>query len=87
MMQKRHIVMLIAILSVLLLPLIFMQFSSEAQWSMMDFVVAGGLLITAALLIELILLTKQHGKQKTILILLVLLALLLFWAELAVGFF
>ena len=72
-------------MSILLVPLIAMQFSTAVQWTWMDFVVAGGLLITSTVLIELILRTKQHGKQRTLLILLVLLTLLIFWGEMAVG--
>ncbi|MBC8464370.1 MAG: hypothetical protein H8D62_01710 [Bacteroidetes bacterium] len=86
-MRKRHIVMLVAIVSVLLLPLIGMQFSNEVHWTLMDFIVAGGLLTIFALLIELIICKTQQGKQRTILILLITLALLLLWAEMAVGIF
>ena len=79
--------MLVAIVSVLLLPLIGMQFSNEVCWTLMDFIVAGSLLIIFALFIELIICKTQQGKRRTILILFIILTILLLWAELAVGIF
>lgn len=79
--------MLVAIVSVLLLPLIGMQFSNEVHWTLMDFIVAGSLLTIFALLIELIICKTQQGKRRSILILLITLALLFLWAEMAVGIF
>tara|TARA_B100001939_G_C16798724_1_gene554681 strand:+ start:596 stop:859 length:264 start_codon:yes stop_codon:yes gene_type:complete len=83
--QKRHIVMLLTIASILLAPLIAMQFSTEVQWTAGDFIIAAILLSSFALLIEFLIRKKQQGKRRTVLILLAILTLLLLWGEMAVG--
>lgn len=79
--------MLVAILSILLIPFIAMQFSTEVQWTASDFIIAGVLLSTFSLLIEFVIRKTQQGKRRTLLILFVILTLLLLWAEMAVGIF
>lgn len=86
-MHKRHIVMLVAIVSILLIPLIGMQFSTEVQWAASDFIIAGVLLSTFTLLIEFVIRKTPQEKRRTLLILFVILTLLLLWAEMAVGLF
>ncbi|MFN4006102.1 MAG: hypothetical protein ACK4HE_01195 [Chitinophagaceae bacterium] len=71
----------------LLIPFIAMQFSSEVHWSVLDFVVAGGLLLGTALACEFIYRKVQASPLKWLWIGLVLLVLVLIWAELAVGIF
>ena len=83
--QKRHIVILLTIASILLAPLIAMQFSTEVQWTAGDFIIAAILLSSFALLIEFLIRNKQQGKRRTVLILLAILTLLLLWGEMAVG--
>ena len=83
--QKRHIVMLLTIASILLAPLIAMQFSTEVQWTAGDFIIAAILLSSFALLIEFLIRKKQQGKRRTAIILLAILTLLLLWGEMAVG--
>tara|TARA_B100000683_G_scaffold65185_1_gene63723 strand:+ start:4454 stop:4717 length:264 start_codon:yes stop_codon:yes gene_type:complete len=83
--QKRHIVMLLTIASILLAPLIAMQFSTEVQWTAGDFIIAAILLSSFALLIEFLIRKKQQGKRRTVLILLAILTFLLLWGEMAVG--
>lgn len=72
---------------VLLLPLVAMQFTSEVQWSALDFVVAGILLFGTGLLIEMVLRKTKKGVLRILAVLGVLLLLLLTWLELAVGIF
>lgn len=85
--QKRHIVMLVAIVSILLTPLIAMQFSTEVLWTAGDFIIATILLSSFTLLIEFVIRKTQAGKGRTIIILFVIFTLLLLWAEMAVGIF
>ena len=77
--------MLLTIASILLAPLIAMQFSTEVQWTAGDFIIAGILLSSFALLIEFLIRKKQQGKRRTAIILLAILTLLLLWGEMAVG--
>ena len=77
--------MLLTIASILLAPLIAMQFSTEVQWTAGDFIIAAILLSSFALLIEFLIRKKQQGKRRTVLILLAILTLILIWGEMAVG--
>ena len=70
---------------ILLIPLIAMQFTSEVNWDISDFVIAGILLYGTALLIYFI--STRSKKHKTLLIVAVLVLLLLIWMEMAVGIF
>ena len=85
--QKRHIVMLVAIVSILLAPLISMQLSTEVLWTANDFIITAILLSYFALLIEFVIRKTQQGKRRTLLILFIIFTLMLLWAELAVGIF
>lgn len=73
--------------SLLLIPLIGMQFTSEFNWSPFDFAVMGIMLFGTGLLIELVLRKIKTTKNRLILSGLVLLLFLITWAELAVGIF
>ena len=79
--------MLLTIVSILLAPLIAMQFSTEVQWTAGDFIIAAILLSFFFLLIEFLIHKTQQGKRRTVLILLAILTLLLLWGEMAVGIF
>lgn len=69
------------------MPLIAMQFSTEVNWTLFDFLVAAVLLFSTGFAIEWVL-RKVKDKRRRIAICLVLLAtLMLIWAELAVGIF
>ena len=57
--------MLLTIASILLAPLIAMQFSTEVQWTAGDFIIAAILLSSFALLIEFLIRKKQQGKRRT----------------------
>ena len=85
-MSKKRLLMILLIAGLLLLiPLIAMQFTTEVNWSLPDFLVAGLLLFTAGSVIELVVRKIREKNYRIVLIALVLLVLLLVWAELAVG--
>ncbi|MFY7910814.1 MAG: hypothetical protein ACOVO2_14705 [Emticicia sp.] len=71
----------------LLLPLVAMQFTTEVNWSLFDFIVAGVLLFGTGGLIELSLRNIKTLNQRVLIIAGMLLVLFLIWAELAVGIF
>jgi hypothetical protein len=79
--------LLTIVLLLLLAPLIFMQFTEEVIWSIMDFVKMGALLLGAVLLTELILRKVQKLQHRILLVFVVLVLFFFIWAELAVGIF
>lgn len=72
---------------ILSIPLIAMQFTSEVNWDLTDFMVAGALLCSTGLAIELVIRNLKTGTLRTIILVVILSALFLIWAELAVGIF
>lgn len=85
--NKRLTGIMLAALSLLLIPLIAMQFTDEVDWTPLDFVVMGILLTGTGLICELVLRKVKQTKYRVIICLGVLLVFLLIWAELAVGIF
>ena len=85
--NKTLSVLLIITASILLIPLIAMQFSNNVNWTIMDFVVGGLLLFGTGLAIDFIWRKTVKSKWRMVLILTVILAFLLVWAQLAVGIF
>jgi dipeptide/tripeptide permease len=85
--NKRLIAILAGATALLLVPLLAMQFTTEVNWSVFDFLVAGVLLFGAGLLIEMVLRKATRKNFKLGLIVLIVALLLLTWAELAVGVF
>ena len=85
--NKRLIVILLTITMLLLIPLIAMQFTNEVNWTLFDFVIAGVLLFGTGLIGELVIRKINKINYRIIILLVLLLALLLIWAELAVGIF
>jgi len=73
------------IISLLLLPLIAMQFTAEVNWTAFDFVAAGILLGGTGLLIELGCRFSHSGAGRAGWAVAVLTSLLLIWINLAVG--
>lgn len=84
-MRKQYIV--IAVLALLAIPFIAMQFTNEVNWSIADFVIAGILLLGTALLIDYTLQKVTSKKHRLLICGAILLLLFLLWAELAVGIF
>jgi uncharacterized BrkB/YihY/UPF0761 family membrane protein len=70
---------------VLLVPLAAMQFTTEVAWGLLDFAVAGALLVGTGT-VYVVLANRTVQKRRRVVIGLVLAAaLVLLWAELAVG--
>lgn len=85
--NKRLIIILISIAILLLIPLIAMQFTSEVNWELNDFIIMGVLLLFTGLSCELILRKVKSVKNRVLICGIILLAFLLVWAEMAVGIF
>ena len=75
------------VLSILLIPLIAMQFTDEVDWGILDFLVAAFLLFITGCLLDLIIRKINKPSTKLLLSLGILLIFFLIWAELAVGIF
>ena len=85
--NKRFLYIIFGALSLLLIPFIAMQFTSEVDWSPFDFIVMGTLLVIIGSLIELVLRKVRKSDSRIAWIALLFLLFLLIWAELAVGIF
>ena len=85
--NKRLIGILITVAFLLLVPLVAMQFTDEVDWSLFDFMVAGILLSGTGLLCELVIRLVKDSRYRIVICVAILAALLLVWAELAVGIF
>ncbi len=72
---------------VLLIPLVAMQFTEEVVWKLFDFAIIGALLIGSGLAYGAIASKMKNSNHRTILAFIVLFAVILIWAELAVGVF
>ena len=87
-MKSKNILLILSIvITILLIPLIAMQFTTEVNWKISDFIVAGVLLLTFGFLIELVIRKVKQSKLKAVFIVVIILLLLLIWIELAVGLF
>ncbi len=73
--------------AILLIPLVAMQFTDQVVWTLSDFVMAGVLLLGTGLLRELIVRKVTKTSHRIILVGALFAALLLVWADLAVGIF
>lgn len=87
MLPKPKTIIISIVIFLLLIPFIAMQFTNEVAWSVMDFVMAGILLLGTGLAIEFVLRKVKNTKHRIIICILILLTLLLLWLELAVGIF
>ncbi|HNP08674.1 MAG TPA: hypothetical protein PKN99_13670 [Cyclobacteriaceae bacterium] len=85
--RKKYIAIGITVALILLIPFIAMKLTNEVNWSLMDFIVAGGLLLTTGLVCEWVLRKVSSLFYRVIICLVILVLLLLVWAELAVGIF
>ncbi len=85
--RTRPLIILLAVLVLLLIPLIAMQFTDEVNWGSMDFLVMGALLSLVGLGIELVLRRVVRPRHRLLLVLAIVGLFLLVWAELAVGIF
>lgn len=85
--NKRLIAILLTVAILLLVPLISMQFTNEVNWTPIDFVVAGGLLLGTGLMCELVIRKVKKRRHRIACCVGILGICLLVWAELAVGIF
>jgi hypothetical protein len=85
--QRRLFFILLSALSLLLLPLIAMQFTTEVNWTLSDFMVMGVLLLSAALVSELVLRSVSKFRHRMAFFATILVIFVLIWAEMAVGIF
>ncbi len=85
--NKRLKIILLTISILLLIPLIAMQFTKEVNWTLVDFIVAGILLLSTGLVLDLIIRKIKNIQYRIAISLALFIILLLIWAELAVGIF
>jgi len=85
--NKRLLLIIAAVPTLLLIPLIAMQFSNGVDWKIFDFTIMGVLLLGTGLLCEFVLRKVKTTKGRILLCGAVLLVFLFIWAELAVGIF
>lgn len=85
--NKRLFIIVVIAGALLLIPLLAMMFTTEVNWKIMDFLVAGILLTGTGTLLELILRKIKTKRNRILLGVLLFLVLMLLWAELAVGIF
>jgi hypothetical protein len=83
--NKRLVGIVLTVVLILLLPLIAMQFTSEVDWSLMDFVIMGFLLLSTGLACELVLRKVKSLQGRLLVIGLILFTFFIIWAQLAVG--
>lgn len=72
---------------ILSIPLVAMQFTDEVSWTLSDFVIMGALLLGTGFMYELVTRGVKSSAHRFIAASVLLLALLLIWADLAVGIF
>lgn len=85
--NKRFKIILTAVVILLLIPFIAMQFTDEVSWTIFDFIVMGVLLLSTGLLFEFTIRKVAKSKHKFAICVAILVAFLFVWAELAVGIF
>lgn len=85
--NKRLIIILSAVIILLLIPFVAMQFTNGVNWSSSDFVIMGILLTGTGLLLEFSLRKIKTVKYRLMVSGIIIFLFLLVWAELAVGVF
>lgn len=72
---------------ILFIPWVAMQFTTEINWTLSDFIIAGALLLSTGILCEIAIQKIKNLRLRVAVCGIVLLLFLLIWAELAVGIF
>jgi peptidoglycan/LPS O-acetylase OafA/YrhL len=85
--NKRLIGIVLIVTLILLIPLIAMQFTKEVNWTLLDFIVAGILLLGTGLLCDLVSRKVNKIVYRIVICAAILAVLLLIWVQLAVGIF
>ena len=78
-------IILFIVATILLIPLLAMQFTNEVNWSGSDFLVMGSLLFLSGLALQFVRYRLKTRKNRIIASSAILLVLFIIWAELAVG--
>jgi len=79
MQNKRLIIVFLVLSFLLLIPLIAMQFTDEVNWTIIDFVIAGGLLFGAGVISEIVLRKINSLNHKVGLLSAILIIVILIW--------
>ncbi len=85
--SNRLPLIILTVVTLLMIPFIAMQFSTEVNWSGFDFAVMGALLLGTGLTVEFFLRKVRTTKYRLVVCAAVVFAFLIVWAELAVGVF
>lgn len=86
--QNKRLVTILAIaIALLFIPLIAMNLTSDVNWTLFDFIVAGILLVGTGLTFEIILRKIKTLRYRILFGIALFVVLFLIWAELAVGIF
>jgi hypothetical protein len=85
--NSRIFIIIAAVVILLLIPLVAMQFTDQVEWKVFDFRLMGSLLSGVGLAIEVIMRKTRNVRSRIILCGAALFVFLLIWAELAVGIF
>ena len=83
MQNKRLIAIVFAVAVLLSIPFLAMKFTVEVNWSPIDFIIAGVLLLATGLACEYILRKVRSFGYRLAVCTAILLALFIIWAELA----
>jgi hypothetical protein len=87
MQYKRGVIIVLISAILLLIPLVAMLFTSEVNWTLSDFIVAGILLIGTGLICEFTIRKLTKPKYRIVACIIILIIFILIWGELAVGIF
>ena len=85
--NQRLILILTAVLVLLLIPFVSMQFTDEVNWDLTDFLIMGVLLLGTGLLCEGALRRVKKNSTRLLICGIILILFFVVWAELAVGIF
>jgi hypothetical protein len=85
--NKRLYFIIFAVVVLLSIPLIAIQFSDSVNWTIADFAVMGALLLGTGLAVELTIRKVSNPKYRLAISLIILVILMLIWVELSVGIF
>jgi hypothetical protein len=85
--NKRLTTIFLAVVLILLIPLIAMQFTDEVNWNLGDFVVMGFLLSVTGIAIDFVIRKIKNSNYRIAIALAILISFILIWAELGVGIF
>jgi hypothetical protein len=84
---KRRKLLLLIVCALLLLPVLGLWISEEVNWGLVDFIIAGVLLLGFGFLVDLACEKIQGRRARLITVLCVIVFFILVWGELAVGLF